>query len=815
MKDPFSKMFLSFIFLTILKTYSAHLTKSSHSEKHFVKAAHHYKNSLNSSLQYLDLFQSDWILSNCDEHGLFNQTISKMWPSTMYEMAFAASEFFYLGNHSIEYKVDYLSNSSNISNTSFFELVSWIIYMIMPITVFMAILFFLFCCQVFCIKKYRLFARCCMIDLNSYSGSSKEKFGLFCCILFSGTLMILSIIFVILNNDVFLGYSESKCLMYNLAIEIYTPSNDSWIGTIEIDSRLSNTSNIYLKISEDSTFNETSYINISSAFNSYNILLDEFDTNLTIYQNSTLYNPNPLTNENEPNLSSSFLNNWGPTKKSGTVLYYLKSELETRNTYLELLETALEDSKYLYNQSQNFSEICSLRKSDFEEFGENFGDFFFEISNFYISKESIVETFFNGIIIFLCLNVLPLILGFFGFILVGFFKWRFCNCCLHCAWICNCLLIFALMNILFFSYFFTGLAFWGCEIYNESMHNSQTYSLISQKMNFNDTLNQSLYFCLFNSTSNLANYYSFGSSLELSDELYAAVSTLSNHSLSTNYLENEIINLQNYYTNYELMAGKVNNANSDHPVSVMQTLNLWSNYDSVGSYQSTYGVCDVTTDEYVFNQDQCIYDNIYASGESESIGFGDPLCISLNESSKDFAKLRYSEKLFNQCSSNISNFKTVPEAIEQYYMNLFEYKTQTQKLALEMIKSLEDYQQDMEKLDSQIEILYNESKGGFDSFENLFAVTSVSTGLSKNLNCSFLTEGFEKMKDSLCITMMDGLFYVYITLLFLLLLQMILALANCLASIRMLPRDFDSEDEGKVLIEKNSSIELRRHSILY
>ena len=776
---------------------------------------------MNVSQSYLDYFQSLWILSGCESLTYANETSTELWTSTTTQMALAASNFFYLGNYSVDYKIQYLfsQNSSTLLDFSYINLVPWSFYLIVIILLFLLILFFLFCCQVFCIKKYRLFARCCMIDLNSFTSSPKEKYGLFSCIAISGMLMIMAIVLMIYNYDIFQGYDDSKCYMYNLAIEVYTPyPNDyNWLGTIGAMSKISNASSIYEEIATDENLVNSSFINTTDAFEEYKTILQQFETNLSIYYNRTLLNPNPLTNLAVPNISSTFLSNWGPSTQTGTVLYFLKSELKTRKTYLLMMEQALQDAAKLVNQSQNYSEILTLREVDFEILGENFGDAFLNLTDVYAGEGSELINLFDSMMTVLVLNVLTMTFGLLGFIMVGFCKWRVCNCCLHCAWILNCLMLFVLLIILFIGFFFSSLAVWGCQIYEASIANPEAFSQVSTELNLNANLSQALGYCLFNSSKNLANFYSFGSSLSMSDEMFATVTSLSNSSLSSNYLENDISTLEDFYENYELLAGISSSTTENHPTTIMETLNLWSNYESVGSYQEAYGECEVSADEYVFNEDKCIYDDIYEPTQEVNINFGETLCISFNDTTENFATLRYTDVLFDDCSTNLTNFNSVPQAIKEYYIGLYKYKETTQALIEEIIESLGNYKGNLIGLDGEIMSLYNESIAEFASFNALFEVTSDSRlkGLSQGLNCSFLHEGLVKIEDSLCITTLDGIFYWYVTLMFLLLLQMILAVIHCMASIRVLPRDFDTEDEGKVLIEKNSGLELRRHSILY
>jgi len=802
---------------------SQNVSKHSEIPPHFQilsSSPHHLDASLNISSHYLDLFQNLWTVSDCEAMQTANETNDENWPSTMTQMAITASNFFYLGDFTVDYKIEYLSdfNISNVPDISLLNLVSWTVYVLSFVLGFLLILFFLFSCQVFCIKKYRLFARCCMIDLNSNSGSASEKCGLFSCILISGLMMGFAIVLMILNNDIFLGFSQSKCFLFNLALEVYTPypTDTQWLGTFDTISKLSNASEILLKISNDPSLNHSTTYNTSYAMNSYDKILQEFETNLSVYDNRTLYNPNPLTNQENANISSTFLSNWGPSKVSGTSLYYLRLELEMRKIFLNLLETALEDSISLVNQSQNFSDVLVSREDDFEVMGELFGEGFGDLAHTASSFDTNMEKFFNAMVVVLSLNVFPMILGFWGFLMVGFCKWRLCNFCLHCAWILNCVMIFLMVVVLTFGFFYSGLTVWGCEIYTSTFTDTEVFDEISTELNLNSSLSQTMNFCIFNTSHNLAFYYPFGSVLTLSDQLYETVTNLTNTTLSTKYLDADISKITDYYTNYEYMAGKFTGSDEDHPIAVMQTLNLWSNYDSVGSYQTTYGLCEVTADEYVFNEDQCLYDEQYISGEETNVDFGQTICISLNETTQMFATLRYTDSAFNECSTNITTFHSVQNAIIEYYNNLYIYKEQTQALALDMLTSLETYKEKLEYLDNEIETIYNATKSDFKSFDTLLEVTSnpETNGLSKSLNCSFVNEGMLKVGNSICVTTLDGIFYLYITLLLMLLLQIFLALMSCLASIRMLPRDFDSE--GQVLIEKNSGgVELRRHSILY
>lgn len=772
--------------------------------------------SSNLTLNYSQLFQSFWVSNGCGSITIVNETISDIWSIIMFQMASAASSFFYFGDFSLEYKIESLfSNSSLYLDT----IVPWTLYLLFFLLGLFSLFFLLFCCQVFCIKKYRIFARCCMIDLNSYSGSSKEKYGLFCCIIFSGVLMLMIMALIVLNNDFFDGYLYSKCFSSSLALEIYNPyiSDSNWLGTIETVEKLGNASQLYEEMAQ-SQINQSISINTSNVLNTYSIILQEFETNLSIYENKSLYNPNPLTNKLNPTMTSYILETWGPSTKKASFMYHLKKELESRETFISLLNTAFNISELLLNKSMLFSSIMTERQGDFKlletDFGEGFNQLIYDLDYF----DTYITEFFDFMLGVMFLNVFPMLCGFLGFLMVGFCKWRFFNCCLHCAWIFNCFLLFFLLLLLFYGFFYSGLLVWSCEIYTASLNDSDAFTKVSNEMNMSSSLYNTMNFCLFNTTNNLAYFYPFDGSLSIADELFTSISTLANTTLSNSYLEAELIKLESYYENYELVAGKNTESNSNHPILVLNELNLWSNYDNIGSYQAIEGLCEVTTDEYVFRVNECIYDTIYQRDDEIDEDFGDTLCISFNNTIENFAIERYTDSLFNECSSdNISSFNTVPEAIKDYYIGLFEYKLTTQNLIIEILGSLHSYKEKLKELDYELESLYNQSENSFQAFWPLLEITSdpKTKGLSTGLNCSFLKPGLEKMEDGVCVGSMDGVFYLYISFSLLFLLQMGLALANCCSSIRMLPRDFDSEDEGKVLIEKNASIELRRHSILY
>ena len=659
-----------------------------------------------------------------------------------------------------------------------------------------------------------------MIDLNSNSGSWCEKCMLFSCLFISGVLMAFAIVLMILNNDIFLGFVESKCFLSNLAIEIYIPypTDTAWLGTFSTIQKLSNGSNILLQISEKTTQNQTNITNITYALQSYEKILVEFESNLSGYANRTLYNPNPLTHSQKTNISSTFLSNWGPSKESGTYMNALRLELETRKLFLDLLEIALNDTQAIISNSSDFSQVLTERQSDFDTLGQIFGVSFNELAETLTGEDSSVQKFFNGMLIVMTANFLPMLFGLLGFFAVGFCKWRVCNFCLHCAWICNCLMVGLMLTLLVFGFFYSGLMVWGCDIYNEALIEKSEFQNLSNELQLNANFSSTMEFCLFNESNTLANYYPFGSVLVLTDRLYDTTTNLSNTSLATKSLEADLTKLKDYYQNYEYFPGKFTSSDENHPVAVMQELNLWSNYDSVGSYQTTYGLCQVSADEFVFSTDQCLYELEYLSGEDAKISLGQTLCISLNETTFTFAEERYTKAAFNACSTkNVSSFHSVEDAIIEYFDELWTYKKETQTLIIEMLVALDSYKMKLSSLDSEIYIIYNSSKNSFLSLKPLLEVTSdpLTQGVSKMLNCSFIQQGLAKVGNSVCVTSIDGLFYLYITLMLFLLLQLALAVTSCLASIRMLPRDFD-DAEGQVLIEKNpTGVELRRHSILY
>ena len=398
------------------------LTKS-----HFSSPPHHFSTVTSNSTNYTSIFQSNWIQAQCDALDNENETLTELWPSTMTQMSISASSFFYLGNYTLNQKLEYLSsfNYSSFLDPAVFSLVSWAEYVLSVLIALILVFFCLFACQVFCIKKYRLFARCCMIDLNSNSGSWCEKCMLFSCLFISGVLMAFAIVLMILNNDIFLGFVESKCFLSNLAIEMYIPypTDTAWLGTFSTIQKLSNGSNILLQISEKTTQNQTNITNITYALQSYDKILVEFESNLSGYANRTLYNPNPLTHSQKTNISSTFLSNWGPSKESGTYMNALRLELETRKLFLDLLEIALNDTQAIISNSSDFSQVLTERQSDFDTLGQIFGVSFNELAQTLTGEDSSVQKFFNGMLIVMTANFLPMLFGLLGFFAVGFCKW--------------------------------------------------------------------------------------------------------------------------------------------------------------------------------------------------------------------------------------------------------------------------------------------------------------------------------------------------------------------------------------------------------
>jgi hypothetical protein len=119
-------------------------------------------------------------------------------------------------------------------------------------------------------------------------------------------------------------------------------------------------------------------------------------------------------------------------------------------------------------------------------------------------------------------------------------------------------------------------------------------------------------------------------------------------------------------------------------------------------------------------------------------------------------------------------------------------------------------QDELDRLISQekLTILQNINK-----FTNLrTGVSSNEQGIINNLKCDFIKEGVERFHKGLCVTTINGVFFVYIFVMILAFLFMIFGILMCMTSIRVLPRE---SDEERMLATSGAAFEMKRNSVMY
>ena len=144
-------------------------------------------------------------------------------------------------------------------------------------------------------------------------------------------------------------------------------------------------------------------------------------------------------------------------------------------------------------------------------------------------------------------------------------------------------------------------------------------------------------------------------------------------------------------------------------------------------------------------------------------GLGENICIPFEHIPSDFADKRYDDFIFRSCFSVIENFGTVKNAINRYFVGLFNYKNETTSKLNEILIKIEDLQKGEVGVDREISRKVQEVQDASKKLKELFGLVSGKSGVANNLNCSFVRERYEggKRIGSLGLKYKFWVFYVF------------------------------------------------------
>ena len=514
---------------------------------------------------------------------------------------------------SIKDLVKYLKKFGSYSG-SIYTINPFIIFLIVGI-VFGILLIFLSICQVFCIKKHRVFTRCCYMDINKETKSKAEKFCLFIGIILVSILVLICCIFSLFNSDLKNGFNNSYCELNQFQKDLIKPnylmkrnSNFIWPGVINIEKSLiklklaiNNKSNL-LRISKISK-----KINVGKLNRNFKKLRNFLFSIYYKNKNKQIVNPDPKFRNKK--ISSIYISILGPPIESGTTTNILLQELLKRKNILENIENLKHNSEKLSKKHvfQFKADYLKLRKYIFQlNFYANEFNNHFKGNNF---KWRIIFWFLK---LFFILNILSAIMSIIGFIFVGFNKTKFCACFMHLSWI----LSMVLFTIGFFSLlivYLSGLRDSSiCRIYSQILTKE---NFLDQ--NFNKDLSQNFRKNFRNSLFGSQNFLSSFKSknrINILKNINEEFKNLEALSLPMEMTLSKINNYRDILKKFLIAGGKNN-----HPNVVLQKFNLWSNYEISGSLQNFVGKCEITKDEWVFRKKDCKYTNIYLKVEIKYI----------------------------------------------------------------------------------------------------------------------------------------------------------------------------------------------------
>lgn len=184
-------------------------------------------------------------------------------------------------------------------------------------------------------------------------------------------------------------------------------------------------------------------------------------------------------------------------------------------------------------------------------------------------------------------------------------------------------------------------------------------------------------------------------------------------------------------------------------------LNSWADGKRIDGHQREHGKCRVTTsDNWVFYFSDCKrgYDT-YVSPDDPTLHRGEKCCMELTNWTNSQIKERYDSYL--KCSHVVlftqADFGSVPKAISAHHQRLLDFVTSVHSVFGKIEVSFDylnrfilDY---ANRTVAQVQLAeeYLETLGRV-----LVLASSETGGLSSRLNCSFVRELVESVKENVC-----------------------------------------------------------------
>ncbi|CAD8161039.1 unnamed protein product [Paramecium octaurelia] len=712
-----------------------------------------------------------------------------LWPISAKNGAEEAQNVFNLG-WDLETIISNWQNEKTLLPDEYqYELYSQLIIFTIILSV-IGVIILLCCCQIFCIPKYKVFMRCCYINVETDTKSTFEKYFLFFGIILLSLMLCTVCGLSYTDKQIESSLLQVKCISLWMIENTIEQQNDQgwqndWQGILYINKQIKSLSQELTDQSRQDAINQLSQIKTKQLQQQYKIenqyLSDLYEYNFEL----KLINPNPYSNQQH--ISSNFIEQIGPSNQLGTVTNLLLEELSSRDQAIFLMKIIKSKSQYI-----NISQIIdNLNQSQ-----SQLNDFSYNIINLLSKLEQTLNTkswiFDSGVTAykrFLIITCTTTVILLFSFSLVTWFRFQKMGFLLHISWIALAVLLIIGFIILIFVYYVSLINNnMVCNLAHGVIHDKNVLKRIIKIMkptkHFIKTKSffQQVEVCLYQN-GDFVSYFDLNQTFQNIIDLDRSIQEFDKLSHSRNVINFYQSVISSYFTNYSLV---INTDSDDNPQNVLRNMNNWTDYNIDKSMQILFGGCRVSQDEWEWKDTDCKYYkadllklNFYSNPHRE---FGMAICLIFDSCDEDFAKQRYMEQ-YKRCKTK--NKESISQIVLKYFDQIKLYIDSVNRTFKPILANLTEYEQLLTSLDNEIkQQIVNLTYYG----SQLNLIFHKTQNLTNTLNCSYIKQGTIRFKNTFCTTLLNGMFFMYIYLISICTLLSCLGILSVWSAMRCIPK---------------------------
>lgn len=325
---------------------------------------------------------------------------------------------------------------------------------------------------------------------------------------------------------------------------------------------------------------------------------------------------------------------------------------------------------------------------------------------------------------------------------------------IHLTW---CLLfIFSIICFVFAAIFFAAstITSQGCDLVEFIQESPENFDKINYVKNH--PWAQVFKVCLYDESANLQDALGITTGFSTVSQLAYAIGNISAllspdlpDSVSINTIRG-LIASQIAGTTYAYTLG----TGDSTPAGALKSLNLWSNYYPVSSYQTARGQCQDSQDEWVLNPANCSA----TPGSISSQAIGPATCFGVSNTDTSSVSTRYGDSIFSNCATQSSPTQTITQIIEAYFGGLKNHLnsvgTQLQTVDTGLQTYLTNYVVPLNNAIDAVLSPIQQLNKTLSTFIDTF--TNEQSGVAAGLGCKFIKTDIANIHDNLCYSFLVG-----------------------------------------------------------